>query len=134
MAGERIVSAMQAMASNGIPPTERTDLVYGTVTSIAPLVISVQAENKQMPLTEGFLVLSAMCLQKTVVVTRPAIQATCSSAGDPSHTHVVTVPAQTVTAVVWRGLLPGDNVKMLRIANGAQYYVLERVGDYNVTV
>lgn len=118
MAGEKLVELMKTAGRNGIPATERTDIVYGTVQSTEPLVIALDKDPK-MRLTETFLYLSPLCKRKTFTI--PAWQTQTAS----QHSHGI----NQHTVEVWRGLRSGDRVVMLRCASGGMYYVLQREGD-----
>lgn len=60
----------------------------------------------------------------------PAIsQRTTSSAGGETHTH--TIPEMTTSSalpdiLLWRGLIVGDKVRLLRVSNGQMFYIIER--------
>ena len=152
MAGEKLVELMKTAGRNGIPATERTDIVYGTVQSTEPLVIALDKDPK-MRLTETFLYLSPLCKRKTFTIPQWNAVAVSQTTNPDSHSHDVTVsnpysgsgttssethshgiPAHghTInqhTVEVWRGLRSGDRVVMLRCASGGMYYVLQREGD-----
>ena len=117
MAGEKLVELMKTAGRNGIPDTELTDLVYGTVESTKPLVV-VADKDPKLRLTETFLKLSPLCLEKSFTI--PAWETNDESA------HSYTIPQHKV--IVWRGLRKGDRVAMLRCAKGGIYYVLQREG------
>ena len=120
MAGEKLVEMMKQAGRNGIPATERTDIVYGTVQTTHPLLITLDKDPK-MRLTETFLYLSPLCKRKTVTI--PAWQTT--AAGEEPHSHTI----EKHTVEIWRGLRSGDHVLMLRCSNGGMYYVLQREGE-----
>lgn len=128
MAGEKLVELMKTAGRNGIPATERTDIVYGTVQSIEPLVIALDKDPK-MRLTETFLYLSPLCLEKWFTIPDWHTNNDGSHGGHVGGdgTHINTIPEHRV--MVWRGLQVGDRVVMLRCASGGMYYVLQREGD-----
>lgn len=115
MAGEKLVNLIFDAANDALPPTNRTDVVWGTVVTPNPITIKVDGENG-MILSATFLKLSPLCQIKTFTI--PQWQTEIAE----GHTH--TIPPHLVT--VWRGLLAGDRVMMLRYKNGEQYYVLQR--------
>lgn len=149
MAGERIVEVMQRAARAGIPPTTRTDLVWGTVQSVDPIKI-VADNDPKLILDETFLFLSPLCKEKlmtipkwytdpetqhkhpitvnvsTTVTEGSATSTATATCGTTSHKHDIPEHPQVQ---VWRGLQAGDRVIMLRCAAGAMYYVLQREGD-----
>lgn len=149
MAGERLVEVMKRAARSGIPQTERTDLVWGTVTEADPIKITLDNDPKLI-LDETFLFLSPLCKEKrftipewktddetqhvhaitvnvhTTVTEGSATSTATASCAPTTHKH--TIPEHP-DVLVWRGLEAGDRVLMLRCAMGALYYVLQREGD-----
>jgi hypothetical protein len=139
MAGEQLIDTFAKMVRNGEESTSRTDLMYGTVVSVSPIVIDVLGESA-MRLTQTFIELSPLCIEKTVkipswntVSNTPSPPEPPQPPGGPSgvDAHWHTIPAHE--CIVWRGLQPGDRVIMLRVNSGNKYYVIQRVGDYNDT-
>lgn len=120
MPGEKLVEIMKTAGRQGIPPTSRTDLVWGTVIQMNPIV--VQADNDpKLRLTSTFLKLSPLCLEKWFTIPKWHTE----PAGEGPHTHQI--PPHKV--MVWRGLKVGDRVIMLRYNSGGSYYVMQREGD-----
>lgn len=108
MAGERIAKLFK---DQEIPKTSRTDLVYGTVTSTSPLAVMVETDSR-MILPEPFLILSPLCIAKSATL------------------NVTTTGGNgTASGTLWRGLVAGDKVTMLRVANGQKFIVLFREGS-----
>lgn len=124
MAGERIVQIIQDASRNGLPPTSRTDLVWGTVQSADPIKIQVDSDQNLI-LDETFLKLSPLCLEKTFDIPQWQTQPASGPPGTP-HFHAI---EKHTKVVVWRGLKAGDRVIMLRVAGGNLFYVLQREGD-----
>lgn len=132
MAGSKLVKIMQEA---GKPPTgEVTDLLFGVVTSVSPLKIKI---DNRFEVDEKFLILSA--LVKETIINIPEREEnkhlhvipehTTSPAGDGSHTH--TIPQMNTysalpSILLWRGLIVGDKVRVLRVNQGQMFYVLER--------
>jgi hypothetical protein len=141
MAGNKLIQTIQSMAK---PPIgETTDLLFGEVTSVSPLKIRV---DNRFEVDEQFLILSA--LVKDTVINIPAIDA--SYRDDKQHSHVI--PATVTLSIdsddesvghnhkisswntqlslpsirLWRGLIVGDKVRLLRVNNGQMFYVIER--------
>lgn len=96
MAGNKLVSTLQKIAKPNVQ--ELTNLLYGTITSIAPLKIKV---DNRFEITEEFIVLSTLC----------------------KETYAQPIDNGTK---LWRGLALGDVVRILRVNQGQLYYVLER--------
>lgn len=101
MAGERLVNIMNSV--RGEDRGDATDLIFGVVTQINPLKVKV---DSRFEVTSEFLTLSNMCKAKSVSITLP-------------DTSVVEIQ-------LWRGLIVGDKVRMLRVSKGQAFYVLER--------
>ena len=80
------------------PQNEIVDIVMGEVTSVKPL--RVRIENRE--LTESFLILGALCKE-------------AHSTGTPS-------------TMLWRGLVVGDRVLMLKVGRGQKYFIMQREG------
>ena len=132
MAGSKLVKIMQEA---GKPPTgEVTDLLFGVVTSVSPLKIKI---DNRFEVDEKFLILSA--LVKETVINIPEREEnkhlhvipehTTSPAGDGPHTH--TIPQMNTysaspSILLWRDLIVGDKVRVLRVNQGQMFYVLER--------
>jgi len=105
--GARLVKSIQKIAS--IPSSQITDIISGQVTSISPLKIRVD----KLILTETFLMLGALAIEKKTIVTIPAIP--------PDHPLKI-----DIEVVLWRGLRIGDVVHMLKCAKGQKYFILQR--------
>lgn len=140
MAGYKLVKIMQDAARQ--PSGETTDMLFGVVISLAPLQIDI---GNGVVIDEKFLLLSALCKEKTIPM--PAVT-------DPAHTHLIaafttengrvgqtdehnhSVTQKTTNlattnisipdVTLWRGLIVGDKVRMLRVSKGQLFYVLER--------
>lgn len=111
------------------PESETVDVVYGTVATVSP--ISIRVDSK-LTIPADSIELSCLCkpFSTTVLIHTHEVPAhNTQSAGDPSHTHNVnaltTGPAQA-TIQLWRGLIVGDTVRMIRLSRGNKYYVIER--------
>ena len=141
--GSRLIKTIQTITSRR---ATNGDFVMGTVMKVNPIVIQVGT----MTLTEGFLMLSPLCIETKIDLTH-AHQMTGSTKSTAlgSHMHSVTISNTSYATsevnlgshshevelesaeglgiiTLWRGLKVGDNVLMLRGANGQKYYVLQR--------
>ena len=131
---------VQMMRKAGQPPqNEVVDMVVGEVTSVSPLKVKI--ENRE--LTEAFLILGAMCQEThisssaftipTHTHTVPTNTTEQASAGT-SHTHgvpsITTEPSKStpIDVLLWRGLVVGDKVLMLKVGKGQKYYIMQRMG------
>jgi len=141
MAGNKLLKIMQQAGK--MPAEETTDLLFGEVTSVSPLKIKI---DNRFEVGEEFLILSA--LVKETVINIPAIDV--SYREDKQHSHVIPAtvtlsvdsnnnpvhhdhkiaPWKTELALpsirLWRGLIVGDKVRVLRVNQGQMFYVLER--------
>lgn len=99
MAGEKIARIIKGNQTN---ENELSDLVFGKVTSTAPLKIQI---DNRFEVTSKFLILSRMVKDLTVTIV---------------------IDGKRGSAQVFRPLRVGDRVRMLRIDKGQKYYVLER--------
>ncbi len=137
MAGNKLIQTIQSMAK---PPIgETTDLLFGEVTSVSPLKIRV---DNRFEVDEQFLILSA--LVKDTVINIPAIDAsyredkqhshvipehTTDPGGPGPHTHKISswnTQLSLPSIRLWRGLIVGDKVRLLRVNNGQMFYIIER--------
>ena len=100
MAGTKLIQTIQSMAKPSVGET--TDLLFGEVISVSPLKIRV---DNRFEVDEQFLILSALVKETIIQIpTYPAL---------PSIT-------------LWRGLIVGDKVRLLRVTNGQIFYIIER--------
>lgn len=97
MAGELLARLLAQGVDDG---TDRTDIVFGSVTSVSPLTIKV---NNKLEIPESFLVLS------------PMVKELRTGEGDNKRW------------IVFRDLEAGDKVLMIKAQNGQLYYVLQRM-------
>lgn len=152
MAGEALIQVMRQAAKETLPPESRTDIMFGTVSSTTPLVISVEG---RFDIPESLMVLSPFCFDKTVKVDIPSLQHEnrCEAFTIPAHDHsfkddpdkktdknipveikpsidISPHPSKQIEVTVWSGLKKGDKVVLLRVAQGQQYIVLCKVGGF----
>lgn len=134
MAGNKLVKIMQEAGK--APSGETTDLLFGVVTSVSPLKIKI---DNRFEVDEKFLILSALVKETVIKIPEREEnkhlhvipQHITSAAGEGPHTH--TIPQMnTLSALpdilLWRGLIVGDKVRVLRVNQGQMFYVLEREG------
>lgn len=96
MAGERIIQTIKK--ASVLPESESAGLVFGQVIKVNPMVIRV---DNRYEITNRFILLSSLCKPKSITVGGEVIQ-------------------------LWRGLQVGDTVRMIRVAKGQLFYVVER--------
>lgn len=113
--GHRFVDLMRQVSQ--MPENERTDIVVGTVISISPLKINVEGRE----LSDSFLIVSPLC-KLYVIYTEY----------ETEHEHPTTDGAVATKVrhrheiIMWRGIIPGDKVLMIKAGRGQKYYVLQR--------
>lgn len=141
--GSRLVKTIQTITSRR---AVNGDFVMGTVIKLNPLIIQVGTMN----LSESFLMLSPFCVETKInlnhshqtsgstkstdlgshlhSVTINSSDYATSEADLGSHSHEIEIQSENGLGVItlWRGLKVGDNVLMLKGANGQKYYVLQR--------
>lgn len=105
MAGNKLIQTIQSMAK---PPIgETTDLLFGEVMAVSPLKIRV---DNRFEVDEQFLILSAL-VKETII-----------------HISTAETPPPSQAITLWRGLIVGDKVRLLRVNNGQMFYIIEREG------
>lgn len=115
MPGEKLIELMQQTARNEYARSTPTDFVYGSVTSVSPLVIMVEG---RFSVGEEKLVLSALVKPFVTTLLRHSHGSSCGG-----------TDVQLDPVMVWRGLEEGDRVRMLQCHSGQTYYVLDREGS-----
>lgn len=138
--GKTILDA--AKKHSQVPDSHFSDVLTGKVTSVNPLKIKI---GNKLELTEKNLILSAF-VQETwiniptthgeegsdnVFMHRHEINAETELANDgqgADHKHAIKVFTEYALPkiLLWRGLLVGDVVYLLRVAKGQSYFVLQR--------
>lgn len=100
-----LIDVLQQIQQEGYKGMKPTDLVFGTVTSLAPF--TVQIESTMQPIPEAALVRTFGVMPRSYTGT--------------------TSDGASFTCVINPGLAAGDRVVMLRCAAGQRYIVLSRV-------
>lgn len=111
-----------------------TDMCWGTVTGVMPLTILV---SNRLELSERSLILSQSVRETWINIPEHdnnehehIVLDHSTQPGGDGHTHIIK-QFKTQTALpkikLWRGLQTGDQVVLIKFANGQQYFVLERV-------
>lgn len=105
MAGEQLARIIKDSKPKA---TDLADMLYGVVISTSPLTIRV---DNRFSITSSHLILSQMVRSLSV-------------------SFSVTIDGKTGSGSmqVFRSLLIGDRVRMLRVSKGQKYYVLDRSG------
>lgn len=100
-----LIDVLQQIQQEGYKGMKPTDLVFGTVTSLAPF--TVQIESTMQPIPEAALVRTFGVMPRSYTGT--------------------TSDGASFTCVINPGLAAGDRVVMLRCDAGQRYIVLSRV-------
>lgn len=138
MAGNKLIQTIQSMAK---PPIgETTDLLFGEVTSVSPLKIQV---DNRFEVDEQFLILSALVKETIIdipsfessthahIIPETTTQSIDSNNQPTGHDHKIaawTSQSALPSIMLWRGLIVGDKVRLLRVNNGQMFYIIEREG------
>ena len=136
MAGNKLIKIMQDAAK---PPSgETTDLLFGEVTSVSPLKIKI---DNRFEVDEKFLILGALVRETIIKIPQrdnnnhshniPAQVTLSVDDNDIPVGHTHKIPAHVTNnalpdILLWRGLIVGDKVRILRVNKGQQFFVLER--------
>ncbi len=122
-----------------------SSIVYGTVISIEPLVISIE---DKIELPAEFFVLSVFCKDFEVEL---EIETQTSECEGEKHSHEIEIESEKIitdeveTGIhahevkltkklkLWRGLREGDVVNMIMQSDKQKYYVIEYQGLTNDT-
>lgn len=97
--------------------------VFGTVTTVEPLVIEIEKISGGGTVFGDMLIVSFLCKRQEFDNFKPTEERGKTGIGDPSfesHDHDFHVG-------LWRGLIPGDAVIMIQFSDKQKYLVLERV-------
>lgn len=127
--GTKLIKVMDKMSKGQLGDT--ADFVMGTVLSISPLQIRV---GDKTVLTNEFITLSPMCVEKTIDLNHThSYSGTTGDAAPGPHNHTYggsvdqSGPGTAGVFTVWRGIIAGDLVLMLKSKGGQRYYVLQRL-------
>lgn len=150
MAGEKLVELIRKSAKAAIPESSLSNILFGKVVSSSPLEILIENRFK---VGSSFLTLSPFCFEKKINITISGHTHTVTAKNHtvPKHKHKIKEDAeeetkdndsvdlshnislsstdkQNIEVKIWSGLQVGDTVRLLRFANGQQFYILDK-GD-----
>lgn len=109
---------LQQMIQQNIKASQLTDLQVGTVTSAAPLEITI---NPAMaPLRSGVLYLTSAVVEKKITKNSYIDSVVCYENG-------VALPSDNDYIFLNTALSTGDKVLLLRVQNGQKFIILSRV-------
>ncbi|NGP58145.1 DUF2577 domain-containing protein [Paenibacillus thiaminolyticus] len=94
-----LIEIIKSAAEDAVQAGNPVNILHGTVTDVAPLVINV---DQRFTLTEEFLILTDSVQELFITIAGVKYQ-------------------------IRQGLQPGDKVLMMRVQGGQQYVVLDRV-------
>ncbi len=98
-----LIDVLNMIVQDNTKANKQTDIVYGTVSSIAPL--TVKLDDTMLPVPDVALVLTENVKSRSAKV----------QGGGGG------------TVVINEGLAIGDKVVMLRVSHGSRYIILSRV-------
>lgn len=140
MAGE-IIAQMIAQASNNVP-TDSSDLIFGKVTKVGPLEILV---DERYTITQDLMVLMSPVKERVVSFTVNDVSSSSSGSvsyvtngsfgepGSPTSKSSATFltgtshSSRTIELQIFRNLIVGDKVAMIKGQKNQIYYILDRV-------
>ena len=100
-----LIEVIQLILQNNITELKLTDLVIGTVVTVAPLTIQIDTMMDSIP-EEALIKTSAIM---------------------PKSYSGTTSDGATFTVVINEGIQPGQKVVMLRVQHGQRFIVLSKV-------
>lgn len=135
MFGEALRETIKTIAERYFESKKPTELVYGEVTSAAPLKIKV---DNRFEIDETFLILGQNVRETWIKIPEngnfkhlhviPAWQTDPGGSGPHTHTISTWKTEEALPEIkLWRGLKTGDKVLMMRVKQGQQYFVMERM-------
>lgn len=113
------LKVMNQTALAAVETSKPSGIFYGVVTSVAPLEIQV---DQKLTLRASQLQLTSLVSDFTVTMT--VQHETEDAAGPEKHRHAYAGDKQFA---VHLGLVPGENVILLRTQGGQKFVVLDRV-------
>lgn len=142
MAFEWLPQMISDIISDSMSSSDMTNACIGTVTSIDPIEIEIDAKTK---LGEEFLFFLPFVKQWDITSTDEdsggifnfhhthVVEGETEIAGDPPHTHQFSVVSQPalLNITMWRGLRQGDGVLMMRCSMGSKYLILTRLDGFS---
>ena len=129
MAGNKLIQTIQSMAK---PPIgETTDLLFGEVTSVSPLKIRI---DNRFEVDEQFNIIDDGKRDHHSYTNQGDLSIliltnTYANWWTGPHTHIIpemTTYSALPSITLWRGLIVGDKVRLLRVNNGQMFYIIER--------
>jgi len=108
------------------PEGRKTDLMFGSVTTIRPLTIRIDSTGYIINSNLYDVSLSQMVRDLFIEVDVPIISTQTSWINGVQVVTGVTTTQQTQRIQVFRSLMAGDRVKVLRYGRGQKFYILER--------
>lgn len=111
--GRRFVKQMHQMSQTA--SNEVVDIIIGEVTSVAPLKVKLD----KIELTETFLIVGPYCKEAKITIPAHSHSYTDDGSGRTTGTALTEI-------ILWRNLVVGDQVMMLKCGKGQKYYMLQR--------
>ena len=116
-----LYNSIKLDAMKAVEASQPCDFLYGKVTSVSPLKISVE---QKLTLGSAQLVLSRNVTDHTVDVTVDWKTETKGEGSTDSHTHPI---SGTKKMTIHNGLKIGDEVILIKKKGGQKYLVFDRM-------
>ena len=118
----KLLNTMSKMGTDTV-----SELSYGTVTSLNPLVITRETGESRTPLTAEFLVLSKMCKEFRIISAKH-YHVVPSGSTSVAEGHLHGIPTRdTANALedllIWPGLRVGEKVILLSFSSSQKFFV-----------
>ena len=119
-----VLRAIRKLVLDAVNAQKLTDIVYGTVESIAPLKVRI---DQKLLLEQEQLKLTRTVMDYEVEMTVDHVTENCSggsgNASFESHNHEYKGRKKYL---IHNGLIVGDNVTMIRVHGGQQYLIIDK--------
>ena len=122
---QKLLNTLKILNDSQQETKKNTDMSFGEVISVSPL--SIKVDNK-FYIDEDFLILTTNVLDHNVTVEMNWVtENTSGGSGEASfasHNHDI-IGSKTLTMKY--GLIVGEKVILLRVKNGQEFIVLDRI-------
>jgi len=116
-----LVDVIKKAAVEAVIAKEPTDLMFGTVTNISPLTISI---DDKIVLSKKMLILSSLVQDFEVELDFEHMTENGNCSEGALHNHQY---KGVKTFKILLGLKEGEGVVLIKMAGGQRFYVLDRV-------
>lgn len=123
-----LLRVIQEVAQNSVESSRPVKVLFGKVTSVAPLEITVEFQQKR--LSEAFLVLTRNVTDHEIQMeVNHQVEKMSGGAKDPSFQSHIHQYKGVKPFKVLNALKVGEKVILLQVQGGQQYIVLDRIGQ-----